>query len=111
MSGASIPFCRHTMAVSRPIIGPMRLRGGLHVVELRRQEHDVDGADRGRIVGGGGGRDQQVPERAPDREPVRADRRQVRAARDEGHLGAGRRQPRAEVAADGAGPHDRDLHR
>ena len=87
--------------------GPRR---GLHVEELRPQQHHLGRADHRRIVRGRGRGDQQVAERAQDPEPVLADCRQMRPPRDEGHLRARRRQPRADVAADGAGPHHRDLH-
>ena len=44
------------------------------------------------------------------RRPSRAHRLQVLAARDEVHVGAALRQPRAEVAAQAARTHDRDAH-
>ena len=49
-----------------------------------------------------------------DAQAVRAERLQVRAARDEGDVGAGRRQASAEIAADAAAADDRDaqgIHR
>ena len=52
----------------------------------------------------------QVAARAGARAARRADRRQMRAARDECDVVARRRQPRAEIAAEAAGPHDHDTH-
>jgi hypothetical protein len=93
-----------------PDHGADRPRRGLHVEELRPEQYHLDRPRRRRIVGGRGRGDQHVAERAQDPEPVLADRRQMRAPGDEGHLGARRRQPRTDVAADGAGPHHRDPH-
>ena len=52
----------------------------------------------------------QVAERALDLEAVAADGVAMRAAREERDLVTGRRQPRAEITADGARRHDRDPH-
>ena len=52
----------------------------------------------------------QLADVAVEAQAVLAHRRQVRAARHERHVVAGRRQPRAEVAADPAGSHHRDFH-
>ena len=49
----------------------------------------------------------QIAEPALDPEAVRADGGEMRAAGDEGDVVAGRREPRAEVAADGARRHHR----
>src|SRR5207247_10301207 len=43
-------------------------------------------------------------------QPVAPDRREVLAARDQRHALAGARELRAEVAADAARAHDRDVH-
>jgi hypothetical protein len=83
----------------------------LGVVELDREDHQIDRADGGRIVGrlrrlhGG------VAECALDPEPLAPQGREVRAAGDEGNVLAAGREPAADIAADPAAAHDRDPHR
>ena len=84
--------------------------GALHVPQLGGEEHDVDRSDLGRIVGGVGGRDLNVAVGAGDAEPLFPDRLQVSAAGDEGDIAAGGGEPGAEIAADPARAHHRDLH-
>ena len=50
------------------------------------------------------------PSALSTRSPCCADCRQMRAARDERDVVARRRQSRAEIAAEAAGPHDHDTH-
>ena len=69
------------------------------------------GTDRRRIVGGRDARQMDVALRAVDAQAARAQRLEVGAAREEGDVGAGRREPAAEVAADAAAADDRDPHR
>src|SRR3546814_2307062 len=54
--------------------------------------------------------DVQVAVRAVDAEAVLAHRREMRAARDEMHVLAGRREPPAEIPPDPAGAHDCEFH-
>jgi len=85
--------------------------GRIGVVGLHEEEDEIDRTDRRRVVrrldaAGGplalGRHDRQAP--LPDRVEMRAPRDQV-------DVGAAVLQPRAKVAADRAGAHDRDLHR
>jgi len=78
--------------------GPERLHRHLDVVELDPQQHDVDRAYGGGVVGGRGGGDVHVAERARHPQARRPDGGQVRAARDEGDAGASRPQAGAEIA-------------
>ena len=78
----------------------------LGVVELDGEQNNVDRTDAPGIVGGLEGMDARVAERALDPEAGGAHGLQVRAAGDEGNLGAGAGQAGAEIAADTARPHD-----
>ena len=82
----------------------------LGVPQLDGEEDEVDDPDGRGIVGGG---DLQELERvgAGDGEAVLAHRREMGAARDEGHVGAAFGEARAEIAADAARTHDRHAHR
>jgi hypothetical protein len=88
-----------------------QLRRRVGVVQLHREEHDVDRADGGWIVGCRNGRYVEIALRALDAKTLRAQRRQMRAARDEGDVHADRRQPSAEVSAHAAAANDRDTHK
>ncbi len=70
----------------------------------------IDRADVVRIVGGEGGSGDEVALDAVDAEAGLADRREVRAAREEGDLVPGLDEARAEVAAGSAETDDREAH-
>ena len=82
----------------------------LGVVQLHREEDDVDGTDRRGIVGGVDAREVGVALRALNPEAARAQRLEVRAAREKRDVGAGGSQTSAEIAADAAAADDRDAH-
>ncbi len=95
-------------------LGPDKGRAGarrrLGIPELDREQHRVHRADGGGIVGGVGRMDVHVAARAFDAQTVGADSVEMRAAGDEGHRRAGRRQGRAEDPAEPAGAHDGEGH-
>src|SRR6187402_2409638 len=66
------------------------LNRGIDVVELDREEDEIDRADRGRVVGRLHARQGQIVAKALDPEPVGAQGGEVRATRDEVDVGAGR---------------------
>ena len=72
--------------VSGPTSGLGQFGRGLGVPELDREQHDVDRADLFRIGRGVDLRQMQVAVHAFDLEPVLAQRVEVGAARDEGHV-------------------------
>ena len=87
-----------------------RGRSGVRVVHFHREEYGVDGADvRGRSsrvhV-----RHVKIALRTDDAQSAGAKRLEVRAARDERDVGAGRGQASAEVAAHAAAAEDGNLH-
>src|ERR1700683_2758890 len=85
-------------------------RAGVGVaVSLEPEEHDVDRADLGGVVGGvrvG----LEVPARAQDGDALAPHDLQVLAARNEVHVSAAPVERGTDVRADGAGADDRDLH-
>ena len=95
-------------------VGPhQRADGGaraFHVPQLDAEQHDIDRADAGRVVGGLDGADMHVPARAQHSEPTRPHRRQMRAARNEAHIGPRLRQRRPERAPNPAGADHRNPH-
>ena len=78
-------------------------------VGLHGEDDEVRGPDAGR-VGLGADRDGELPGRAADAHASRADRLEVGAPRDQRHVVAGLRQPRAVVASDRSRSDDCDLH-
>ena len=68
------------------------------------------GPTRRGIVGGLDARQMEVAVRAVDAKAALAQRGEVRAAREERDVGARRREPAAEIAADAAGADNRDAH-
>src|SRR5690606_2714838 len=82
----------------------------LDVVELHREDDDVDGADRRGVVGGLDRRNMDVALRTPDVEAARLHGRQVRAAGDERDVLACRRQASSEVPTDTARAENRNGH-
>ena len=93
---------------TRPEQGLERCGGGLGVVELDREDHQIDRADRGRVAARLRRPDQDVAERAAQRQPVLPERREMRAPREEGDVLPGSSEAAADVAADPARSHDRD---
>ncbi len=94
---AAMASTRGEIALARPV--------GLH------GEHDqVDDADRPGVVLGRDLCDEGAERRALHLQPAPADGGQVQAAGHNGHVLAGKRQPRPEVAADPSRPNDRDAH-
>ena len=89
---------------------PHALRGVRNLPGLDADQHDVDRAQRRRIVGGGRRLDHEVAGDARHPKAARADGRQVLSPGDEGHVLAGLGQPPAEVASHCAGSEDRDAH-
>jgi hypothetical protein len=75
---------------------------------LTAKNHEVDRADRGRVVARLRRPDQDAAERAAQRQPVLPDGREMVAARDEGDVLSGSSEAAADVAADPARSHDRD---
>jgi len=87
------------------------LRGRLDVVQLDREQHDVDDADLVRIAERADARNVDVALRADDAQPAGAERVEVRATREERHVRPRRCEPSAKIAADAAAAYDRDAHR
>ena len=83
------------------------LAGLLGIPQLDREQHDVDGRHRLRIVGRRDLGQRQVALRAFDLQSAVAQRRQVGAAREEDDVVPGRREPPTEITADGPGRHRR----
>ena len=110
-STLSTPFCKVMRRVSGPISGRACVGRLLGVPQLDREQHDVDRADRGRIVGDIRLRQMQVAVHAFDLQPVLRDGVAMGAARDEEHVVPGRRHARAEITADRARRHRRNPHR
>ena len=90
--------------------GPAELAGTFGVIELGCEEHDVDGADASGIIGGAGRLDVRVTARTLHAQAAIPDGLEMRAARDEADVVSRRRQARAEITADPAAAHDRNLH-
>ena len=86
------------------------LAGALDIPQLDAQQHVIDEADAGQVVGGLGGPDQRLAAVALDPETVRLHRREMRAARDKGDVRPGLGQRGAVGPADPAGADDRDAH-
>jgi len=86
------------------------LQRRLGVPELDAEHHEVDDPHLCRIVGRADAGDVHRI-RALDAQARAAHRLQMRAASDEAHVRAARREARTEVAADAARAHDRDSHR
>jgi len=87
-------------------------RGGhrFRVVRLDAHEHQIGGRRLGRMLDGADGLHLERVGADQDPQTVGAEGRQVRAARDEGDVVAAGREPRPEVAADGAGTVHEDVH-
>ncbi len=82
----------------------------LRAPQLHREEDQVDGADRRRVVGDADRLEVEVTPWARDPQPAFAHRRELPSARDERHVLARLREPAAEVPAHRPASHDRDLH-
>jgi hypothetical protein len=85
--------------------------GGLRgIVLIDREDDEVGGANRRRVIGRGNASQVQVAIGARKPQALRPQGRQMRAARDEMNILAGGGEARAEIAADAARSHDGDLH-
>jgi hypothetical protein len=89
---------------------PVLPRRGLGIPQLDAEHDQIDRPDRPRIIGRLHGRQVKRFVRALDAQPVLAHGGEMRPPRDEGDVGAAPRQPRPEVAADPARPHDGYAH-
>ena len=105
-----MPFCSGITAVSGPISGLMRCAGAFDVPQLDAEQHDIDLADPGGIVGGLGRHQMGLAAAALDPQPLGLHGGQMGAARDEGDLGARLGQRRAKSASDAAGADNRNTH-
>ena len=96
MSIASTPFCSVMTTVSGPISGASVAADGIDVVQLHREQHDINRTDRLRPIGGLHFRQMHVALRARDVQAVVLHRREMRAAREEGDVlaAAARRPPK-----------------
>jgi hypothetical protein len=82
----------------------------LRVPQLHGEQHEVDRADLGRVVGDLNVRQVHVPERAVHAQSVGAQRFELPPAGHERHLVTSLRQPGTEVAAHRTGGHHRNPH-
>ena len=80
------------------------------VVELHGKQHHINRPDLGRVVGRDDVLEVEIAVRTLDPQSVRAERLQVGAACEEGDVGAGLREPAAEVPAEPAAADDGDAH-
>ena len=80
------------------------------IPQFYAEQHDIDLADLSRIVGGLGRHQMGVAERAGDLQASALHGGEMRAARDEGDIGARLRQRRAESPTDPAGADNRNTH-
>ena len=88
-----------------------RLARALDVPQLHAEQHDIDRADGSRIVGRLGRHEMDVAALALELEALALHRLEMRAAGDEGDVGAGLGQRRAIAAADAARSDYCDTHR
>jgi len=95
-------------------VGPQKrlalVGAGFRVPQLDREQHRVDRADLGRVVGHGDVLQMQVAFVAGDPQAALADGLQMGAARQEVNVMTGGGQTGAEVSADTAGGHDGYAH-
>ena len=82
----------------------------VRVVQFDREEDDIDGADRGGVVGRLHACHLVVALRTVDPKTALAKSRKMRAAGDERHVRARLRQTSAKIAADAAAAKDRNTH-
>ncbi len=80
------------------------------VVQFDGEEDDIDGADRGGVVGRLHARHLVIALRTVDSKTALAKSRKMRAAGDERHVRARLRQTSAKIAADAAAAKDRNAH-
>ena len=98
----------------RRLSGPeQRARGGSRgfgVPELYREQHDIDRANLGGVIGDVRLRQMKIAVHALDLQAVLLDRVAVGAARDEKDIVPRRGKPRTEITADRARRHRRNTH-
>ncbi len=110
MSSFCTPFWSEMMPVSGPITGRICFAARLGVAQLHREDHHVDRADGGGVIGRlHVGQMERLWSPSTAR-PFRLHGFQVFATRNERDIGAAMLQQRAVVAADAARTHDRDFH-
>src|SRR5205085_11782643 len=94
-------------------VGPeerAQLRGQRgEAVRFHAEKHDVGGTDRAKI-GGDVRSDVEVSFRTPDAQSALLHRAQMRTAGKQHDIGAGTRETRADIAANGAGAGNDDSH-
>ena len=105
-----MPFCVLTTTVSGPSSGRSCGASAVRLCALTPRNDHVGAADRRRDRRSTCGLHLEVAVRADHAQPALLHRAQVRAAREQHDVGAGLREPRADVAADRAGAGDDDLH-
>ena len=110
-STLSMPFCKVMTRVFGPTIGRRQFCRLLRVPQLDREQHDIDRADRLRIVGRVDLGQMQVAVDALDFEAVLFDRIEIGAAGDEKDLVPRGRHACGEISADCARCHRRYTHR
>jgi hypothetical protein len=86
------------------------LAGGLDIPQLDAQQDVINDAYAGDIVGSLGRPDMGLAAIPLDTQPVLANRREMRAARDEGHIRPGAGERGAIGSADAAGADHGDAH-
>ena len=97
----------------RRALGHQRQKAAGRAFRVAHLDREQDGIRRRNLARVGHhlhGIEVQRAQLAVQTQTVSAHRLQMRATRDEGHVVAGRRQARAEVAADAARAHHRELH-
>ncbi len=87
-----------------------RVGGCVEIVRLGCDDHEVDGAHLGRVVGGLHARQVEASVDALDAQPFTLYRAQVLASGDEGHVLTRLREQPSEVSADAACSNDRNAH-
>ena len=88
----------------------MRLARAFDVPQLDAEQHDIDRADLGGIVGRLRRHQMGVAARALNFQAIALHGGEMRAARDEGDVGARLGQRRAKPASDAAGADNRNTH-
>jgi hypothetical protein len=106
--GGIDPVLKGDHAGLRPEQRSDRGRGNLGIVELDREDHEIDRPDASRVVGCLGRSNGDVAARAADPEAMLRNRPEMGAPRDERDVLAGRGEAAADVGADPAAAHDRD---
>ena len=109
-SALSTPFWNVKTVAPLATSGSQASGGALRVAHLDREQDGIGRRNLARVGHHLHGLEVQRAELAVETQTASPHGLQMRAARHEGHVVAGRRQARAEVAADAARPHHRNLH-